>query len=350
MKELLLYFPLYDFLISPFIEDLDTVNGDYVVRMSSPGGEILPSWGVAKKVRELSEKGFKGTLKIDGMSASMAGVLAPFFDTVEAVDKAKFLIHAPWGGDPVLLKSVSKDLLNVFKARIDADKFKEIVGSTIEEILDPESVKARDVWLDANQALAIKLIDKVVPLTPAVKNEMESKMMAFYGFHEPQNNTSMANTAENNKFSFKSETELFAFMKEKFGIEPSNSTGAQPDQKEEDDKFSFKTESAFASWLKKTFNITAPVKKEETETTEATPEVPANSAELTQKTEELKLKEEEIKALNLQVEALKKSPGATHTKPAVKTDGEGGGAPEDSSFKTYAAAKATWDAVAGLTD
>ncbi len=343
MQEILIYYPLYDFLTSGLIQELDTVNADYTVRMSSPGGEILSSWGVAKKVRELDEKGFKGTLKIDGMSASMAGVLAPFFENVEAVSQAKFLIHAPYGGDMDLLKSVANDLLDVFKARLDTDKFKEITGSTIEEIIDPESKTKRDVWLDADQALAIKLIDKVVQLTPVVKNEVETKMKTFYGFHEPTNNSDMAKNNEN-KFSFKTEEEFLDFVKNKFGLEPSAPVAET--EKPEEEKFSFKTENAFVAFLKKTFNLSPTV---DAGTPEAPAQTPAASTELTQAELDLKTKEEEITALNLQIENLKKAPGAPDTKPVVPTDG-GGGGKNNSEFKIYASAKETWEAVAELFD
>jgi ATP-dependent protease ClpP protease subunit len=189
MNEILLYYPLYDFTISPLLKELDAVTSDFTVRMSSPGGEVFPSWGVAKKIRELSEKGFKSTLKIDGISASMAGILSPFFDRVEAIDKAKFMIHAPSGGDKKLLKSVAKDLTEVLNARIDAAKFKALTGITVDEAMDPDSEDKKDIWLSAQQAKDIGLIDEVVKLTPALKNEIESKMKVVYGFTEPPENS-----------------------------------------------------------------------------------------------------------------------------------------------------------------
>jgi len=199
MNEILIYFPLYDFTIEPLMKQLNAVDSDYTVRMSSPGGEIFPSWGVAKKIQELSEKGFKGTLKIDGMSASMAGILAPFFDYVEAVDKAKFMIHAPTGGDRVLLKSVSKDLASVLNSRIDAAKFKALTGMSVDEIMDPDNEEKKDIWFSAQQAKDLGLIDKVVSLTPALKNEIEDKMKVVYGFKKEPGSSVNLNINQNQK-------------------------------------------------------------------------------------------------------------------------------------------------------
>jgi len=199
MNEILIYFPLFDFTIEPLMKQLNAVDSDYTVRMSSPGGEIFPSWGVAKKIQELSEKGFKGTLKIDGMSASMAGILAPFFDYVEAVDKAKFMIHAPTGGDRVLLKSVSKDLASVLNSRIDADKFKALTGMSVDEIMNPDNEEKKEIWFSAQQAKDLGLIDKVVSLTPALKNEIEDKMKVVYGFKKEPESSVNLNINQNQK-------------------------------------------------------------------------------------------------------------------------------------------------------
>ena len=199
MNEILIYFPLFDFTIEPLMKQLNAVDSDYTVRMSSPGGEIFPSWGVAKKIQELSEKGFKGTLKIDGMSASMAGILAPFFDYVEAVDKAKFMIHAPTGGDRVLLKSVSKDLASVLNSRVDADKFKALTGMSVDEIMNPDNEEKKEIWFSAQQAKDLGLIDKVVSLTPALKNEIEDKMKVVYGFKKEPESSVNLNINQNQK-------------------------------------------------------------------------------------------------------------------------------------------------------
>lgn len=201
MKEILIYYPLYDFYIQNIIEQLNEVNSDFTVRMSSPGGEVFPSWGLAKKVRELSDKGYKSTLKIDGMAASMAGILAPFFDKVEAIDKAKIMIHPPWGADINLLKDIAKDFSGVLKSRVDTAKFKEIVGKSIDEVMNPESKEPSEVWLSAKQAKDIGLVDKVVKLTPAVKNEIESKMKAFYGGKEKFEYQNNEDNIENKKIS-----------------------------------------------------------------------------------------------------------------------------------------------------
>ena len=199
MNEILIYFPLFDFTIEPLMKQLNAVDSDYTVRMSSPGGEIFPSWGVAKKIQELSEKGFKGTLKIDGMSASMAGILAPFFEYVEAVDKAKFMIHAPTGGDRVLLKSVSKDLASVLNSRVDADKFKALTGMSVDEIMNPDNEEKKEIWFSAQQAKDLGLIDKVVSLTPALKNEIEDKMKVVYGFKKEPESSVNLNINQNQK-------------------------------------------------------------------------------------------------------------------------------------------------------
>lgn len=183
MREIMIYYPLYSFIASDIIKQLDEVKSDYTVRMSCPGGEVFPSYGIAKKVKELKAKGYSSTLKIDGLSASMAGVLAPFFDTVEMLKPAKFMIHPPWGGSSnEVLIQVATDLKDILKSRIDEEKFQEITDTTLDDVFDlTRKTRHDDVWLTADQAQEIGLVHKVVELTPDLKNEIENQQKIQYG-------------------------------------------------------------------------------------------------------------------------------------------------------------------------
>lgn len=154
--------------------------------------------------------------------------------------------------------------------------------------------------------------------------------------------TAMAEKKDEPKFSFKSEEDLMAFMKTKFGFE----TKAEDQQitPEKEVNFQFKSENSFLSWVKEKFGLqpkaTEPEKK--TDLTTTNPEVEQlKSDNLT--------KDTKIQELESQVETLKKGPGAEDRKTTEETDAKthsGGG----DSFQVYASAKETWDAINGLTN
>src|SRR5690606_28059643 len=66
--------------------------------------------------------------------------------------------------EQAFLDGVNKDLRAKLTSKIDAEKFKEITGKTINDLFD--SKDRIDVWLTAKQAKQVGLIKKIVKLNP----------------------------------------------------------------------------------------------------------------------------------------------------------------------------------------
>lgn len=152
-------------------------------------------------------------------------------------------------------------------------------------------------------------------------------------------NTEMADKKDEKQLTFKTEADMLAFMKEKFGFEPKAET---PEAKPEG--FNFKSEDEASNWFQKLFGLT-PKAKESEEKKEHT----AENKEVDQLKTDLQAKETEMEELKAQIEKLKGAPGAKDKKVTKETDDKKHSSGDD-SFETFAAAKSTWDAVNELMD
>jgi hypothetical protein len=153
----------------------------------------------------------------------------------------------------------------------------------------------------------------------------------------PLINTAMAEKKDEAKFSFKSEVDLLAYMKEHFGLEPKAGDQKTPEKEEQ---FEFKNENSFLDRLKEVFGLQPKAKEPE----KKEPELSASNPEVEQLKADLQKKDQELQELKSQNEILKKSPGAEDRKPTQETDKENlsGG---DDTLEVYNSARQTWDAV-----
>lgn len=171
-REIYLYSGIYSWTAESFNREFEAAsNEDVKLRVSSGGGQVFGAWPMIAKMNE-----HKGNIEtsVDGLAASMALYLLPYSDKVTAVEVARFLIHradAPIRNeeDRKLLADINKDLRAQFERKINSDKFKEVTGKSFDDIFNPEA--RIDVWLTANQAKKIGLVDEVVKLDSRVKAE-----------------------------------------------------------------------------------------------------------------------------------------------------------------------------------
>lgn len=212
MNEILLYGDIYSYSAREFITSLERANGDVTVRVNSNGGEVSYGWGMINKFSE-----FKGNKKVivDGQAHSMAAMFLIYADDVQSVDTANFILHraAYWSVDyekslpdsaMQLLNNINTSLRSAIEAKLDLEEFEKISGKTLDEFF---SMNDRvDVVLNAKQARKIGLIDKIVQLTPKLKEKIEAnyKIVASsfnpliasdggqkQGFNKPINNSKM---------------------------------------------------------------------------------------------------------------------------------------------------------------
>ena len=176
-KELLIYGQIYSQSTIDFINGMNEIGEDdeLSVRVSSEGGDVLYGFGMIAKFNE--HKGSK-IVKVDGKAYSMGLFFCAYADNVEALDTSKFLLHraaySEWFEDSVYftpelkaqLVEVNKQLMDAFKAKVDVAKFEELKGVKLKDVFSMDS--RIDVFLNAQEAKQIGLINKIVKITPAI--------------------------------------------------------------------------------------------------------------------------------------------------------------------------------------
>ena len=193
--ETYLYSGINSYVCELLISEIEkNKDSKMVIRMNTQGGAVLPAWGLAAKMRETESK---ITIKVDGAALSMGANLLLFADYVECLDVTQCMLHrAAIDGiiDPQIqqqLNKINEDLKSLYYAKLNDAKLKELKGVSIEDIFDPN--QRIDVWLNADEAKAIGLVNKINDLTVA-KADAE----AFYSMVAMANIQSKPST-ENSK-------------------------------------------------------------------------------------------------------------------------------------------------------
>lgn len=185
-KEVLLYGSIYSWSASEFIEAInDTESEDITVRINSDGGEVRFGWGMIAKFSELTGKKL---VKNDGGAHSMAAFFFCYADDAEAIDTADFTFHRaaypswieqnPEYFDEDLkasLTRINNNLRKAFEAKIDVPLFEKLKNVTVDELFSMESRK--DVTLTAQEAKKVGLINRVIPITPKKKAEIDAHLI-----------------------------------------------------------------------------------------------------------------------------------------------------------------------------
>jgi ATP-dependent protease ClpP protease subunit len=129
---------------------LDTMRdaAQITVRINSPGGDVFDGFAIYNL---LAEHPAAITVKVDGMAASAASVIAMAGDTVEIAANALMMIHNPWTlaiGDSASMRKTA-DLLDQIKGSI-VTTYRSKVGmdeADIAALMDAET------WFDAQGAI-----------------------------------------------------------------------------------------------------------------------------------------------------------------------------------------------------
>lgn len=198
-RELYLYSGIYSFTAQMLIAEMEkSADEDIVIRVNSPGGDVFSGWGIASKIQE--HKG-NVTIKVDGMAASMAAVMLPFADFVEVLDVTKIMIHKAIGSvendaEKLLLAQVNESLKKKLKGKIDAAKLKELKGVSIDTLF--AEGERMDLWLTAQEAKQIGLVDKVNKLSAAEAQYFQNifQVAASMEGHAPKITESKSDTMD----------------------------------------------------------------------------------------------------------------------------------------------------------
>ena len=153
-----------------FKSDLDSGKGPITVWINSPGGDV---WAAAQIYNMLLSYSGKVTVKIDGLAASAASVIAMAGDEVLVSPVSMLMIHNPSTmamGDKddlaqaiSMLDSVKDSILNAYVKKTGLSKNK------LSKLMDDET------WMDASKAVELHFADRVMERLYLYRSEQEEK-------------------------------------------------------------------------------------------------------------------------------------------------------------------------------
>ncbi|MGO5335836.1 head maturation protease, ClpP-related [Bilifractor sp. LCP19S3_H10] len=151
-----------------FKSDLDSGKGPITVWINSPGGDV---WAAAQIYNMLLSYSGKVTVKIDGLAASAASVIAMAGDEVLVSPVSMLMIHNPSTmamGDKddlaqaiSMLDSVKDSILNAYVKKTGLSKNK------LSKLMDDET------WMDASKAVELGFADRVMERPDLYHSEQE---------------------------------------------------------------------------------------------------------------------------------------------------------------------------------
>lgn len=142
-----------------FLADLRAVNSDNVtVEINSPGGDVFAGLAIYNGLRASNKH---VTVKVLGLAASAASLVAMAGDEIEMPENTMMMIHNPWSmamGSADDLRETA-DVLDKIGASLVSTYAKRTGKSEaeIKEMLDAET------WLTAQEALDMGFATKVTP-------------------------------------------------------------------------------------------------------------------------------------------------------------------------------------------
>ena len=158
-----------------FKEELVSGNGDITVWINSPGGDCVAAAQIYNMLRE-----YEGnvTVKIDGIAASAASVIAMAGDKVLMSPVSMMMIHNPMTiafGDSGEMQRAIDMLASVKDSIINAYELKTGLSRTkLAHLMDAET------WMDAGKAVELGFADSIIKRNSGVEDmEMPQFTMLY---------------------------------------------------------------------------------------------------------------------------------------------------------------------------
>lgn len=146
--------------ISPrdFIRALSETSGPVTLRLNSPGGSVF---GAQAMVAAMRAHNAPITAQIDSLAASAASVIASECAECVMAPGSMLMIHKAWGlaignSDDMLQTS---ELLEKIDGQIAASYARRTGAESPDEFM---TMMAAETWLDADEAVALGLADRVM--------------------------------------------------------------------------------------------------------------------------------------------------------------------------------------------
>ena len=185
-----------------FKDELDSGEGDITVWINSPGGDCIAAAQIYNMLMN-----YKGnvTVKIDGIAASAASVIAMAGNKVIVSPVSMIMIHNPAtiaAGDTsemqkaiAMLDEVKESIINAYEIKTGLSRAK------LSHLMDAET------WMDANSAIEMGFADEIMQRdTPDDELEIPNVSMTFS--RASVTNSLMEKMAEKCKIAQKTKNEI----------------------------------------------------------------------------------------------------------------------------------------------
>lgn len=177
-----------------FRDELRQMKGDLTVHINSPGGDVFAGVAIYNALKDYS-KG-KVVVKVDGLAASIASVVAMAGDEIIMSPGSMMMIHNPWsvgvGSSDELRKAA--DTLDQIKDSI-LPIYTERSGMSEDEVKD---LMDAETWMTAEKAVELGFADTV---QKAVKEKEEPVNLMYSNFAFSMSATKSAMQDFINKFN-----------------------------------------------------------------------------------------------------------------------------------------------------
>lgn len=159
-----------------FADDLAACGGkNLTVRVNSPGGDVFAAQAIYNQLKAYSGK---VTVKIDGMCASAATVIACAGETVIMPSNTIYMIHNPKSAmlgyyDAVQLGKVSDRLTTVKQTIVNV--YMGRVGNALSEVQVKHKMDSEE-WMTADKAKEYGFVDEIADGIP-IENRWEDNLL-----------------------------------------------------------------------------------------------------------------------------------------------------------------------------
>ena len=185
-----------------FKDELNSGEGDITVWINSPGGDCIAAAQIYNMLMD-----YKGnvTVKIDGIAASAASVIAMAGNKVIASPVSMIMIHNPAtiaAGDTsemqkaiAMLDEVKESIINAYEIKTGLSRAK------LSHLMDAET------WMDANSAIEMGFADEIMQRNTE-DDELEVPNVSMTFSRASVTNSLMEKMAEKCKISQKTKNEI----------------------------------------------------------------------------------------------------------------------------------------------
>ena len=185
-----------------FKDELDSGDGDITVWINSPGGDCIAAAQIYNMLMD-----YKGnvTVKIDGIAASAASVIAMAGNKVIVSPVSMIMIHNPAtiaAGDTsemqkaiAMLDEVKESIINAYEIKTGLSRAK------LSHLMDAET------WMDANSAIEMGFADEIMQ-RDTQDDELEVPNVSMTFSRASVTNSLMEKMAEKCKIAQKTKNEI----------------------------------------------------------------------------------------------------------------------------------------------